>query len=61
MNTELFEKCAEAYVLAAATGGQVDPLPWVVRHVANRRLIWDERRAAERFAHGLLPEETKGY
>ena len=61
MNTELFEKCAKAYVLAIATGGRVKPLPWVVRHVANRRLIKDERRAAERFARGLLPEETKGY
>jgi hypothetical protein len=61
MNAELFEKCAKAFVLATATGGRVKPLPWVVRHVANRRLMKDERRAAERFACGLLPEETKGY
>ena len=61
MNAELFEKCAKAYVLAMATGGRVKPLPWIVRHVANRRLMKDERRAAERFARGLLPEETKGY
>jgi len=61
LNAELFEKCAKAYVLAVATGGRVRPLPWIVRTVANRRLMKDERRAAQRFALGLLPEETKGY
>lgn len=61
MNAELFEKCAKAYVLAAATGGPVRPLPWIVRTVANRRLRKDEQRAAARFARGLLPEETRGY
>jgi len=61
LNAELFEKCAKAYVLAVAGGGRVRPLPWIVRTVANRRLIKDERRAAERFARGLLPEECKGY
>jgi outer membrane protein assembly factor BamB len=38
-----------------------DIVPWIVRLVANRRLHKDEARAAERFAQGLLPEETKGY
>ena len=61
LNAELFEKCAKAYVLAAATGGRVKPLPWIVRFVANRRLMKDERRAGERFQRGLLPEESKGY
>jgi hypothetical protein len=61
LNAELFEKCAKAYVLAAATGGRVRPLPWIVRRVANGRLAKDERRAAERFLQGLLPEESKGY
>jgi hypothetical protein len=61
LNAELFEKCAKAYVLAVATGGPVKSLPWVVRTVANRRLMKDERRAAGRFALGLLPEESKGY
>jgi hypothetical protein len=61
LNAELFEKCAKAYVLAAATGGAVRPLPWPVRFIANRRLRRDARRAAERFAQGLLPEESKGY
>jgi hypothetical protein len=61
LNAELFEKCAKAYVLAAATGGPIRELPWIVRHVANGRLMKDERRAAERVAQGLLPEESKGY
>ncbi len=61
LNAELFEKCAKAYLLAAAGGGQVRPLPWVVRYVANRRLMKDEHRARLRVRQGLLPEETKGY
>ena len=61
LNAELFEKCAKAYVLAAASGGPVRALPWLVRLVANRRLHKDARRAVKRFAEGLLPEEAKGY
>jgi hypothetical protein len=61
LNAELFEKCAKACVLAAAGGARVPPLPWIVRLIANRRLHKDEQRAAQRFARGLLPEETKGY
>lgn len=61
LNAELFEKCAKAYVLAAASGGRIKPLPWIVRHVANGRLMKDEKRARERVASGLLPEESKGY
>jgi len=61
LNAELFEKCAKAYVLAVAGGGRVRALPWIVRFVANRRLDKDEQRATQRFAQGLLAEETKGY
>ena len=61
LNTELFEKCAKAYVLAAASGGAVRPLPWLVRRVANGRLRKDRRAAVARWAQGLLPEEAKGY
>ena len=60
-NVELFEKCATAYVLAIAAGGPVKPLPWLVRWIANGRLRKDQRRATERFAAGLLPEESRGY
>ncbi|WP_022981146.1 hypothetical protein [Ideonella sp. B508-1] len=61
LNTELFEKCAKAYVLAAASGGPVRPLPWLVRRVANGRLRKDRRAAVARWAQGLLPQEAKGY
>lgn len=61
LNAELFEKCAKAYVLAAASGGPVRALPWLVRMIANRRLAKDERRATARFLQGVLPEESKGY
>jgi hypothetical protein len=61
LNVELLEKCAKAYVLAAATGEPVNTLPWWVRTIAVGRLRKDQRRAAERFAQGLLPEETRGY
>lgn len=61
LNAELFEKCAKAYVLATASAGKVKPLPWIVRYVANRRLMKDEGKARLRVLQGLLPEETKGY
>lgn len=61
LNAELFEKCAKAYVLAAATGGCIKELPWIVRFVANRRMRKDEKNAAMRFAQGLLPLESRGY
>jgi hypothetical protein len=60
-NAELFEKCATAYVLAAAAGGTIRPLPWLVRWIANGRMKKDQRRAAERFTAGRLPEESQGY
>ncbi len=61
LNAELFEKCAKAYVLAIATGGPVKPLPWIVRWVANGRLMKDEQNAKKRFQMGLLPVESRGY
>ena len=61
LNAELFEKCAKACVLAIAAGGDPAPLPWIVRHVANRRLLKDEARARARVAQGQLPEESRGY
>lgn len=61
LNVELFEKCAKAYVLAAATGGRVRELPWWVRRIANGRLRKDQTRAAAAFAAGEMPAESKGY
>lgn len=61
LNAELFEKCAKAHVLAIAAGGQVKPLPWWVRWIANGRLRSDQKRARARLAQGLLAEEAQGY
>jgi ribulose-5-phosphate 4-epimerase/fuculose-1-phosphate aldolase len=61
LNAELLEKCAKAYVLAAATGQPVSTLPWWVCRIATGRLRKEQQRAAKRFAQGLLPEETRGY
>lgn len=61
MNAELFEKCAKAYVLAAASGERIKALPWLVRFIANGRLRKDQRRAGTRFAAGLFAEESRGY
>lgn len=61
LNAELLEKCAKAYVLAKATGMRLHTLPWWVCHIANGRLKKDQKRAAQRFAQGLLPEEVRGY
>jgi ribulose-5-phosphate 4-epimerase/fuculose-1-phosphate aldolase len=61
LNAELLEKCAKAYVLARATGMHLHTLPWWVCHIANGRLKKDQKRAAQRFAQGQLPEEVKGY
>jgi hypothetical protein len=61
LNAELFEKCAKAYALAAATGKSISTLPWWVGAIAMGRLRKDQRQAAERFAQGLLPQEARGY
>ncbi|WP_431286962.1 hypothetical protein [Roseateles chitinivorans] len=61
LNAELFEKCAKAWVPATAAGAKLRTLPWIVRHVANGRLMKEEARAREQVRRGLRPEETRGY
>ncbi|SEL86638.1 Ribulose-5-phosphate 4-epimerase/Fuculose-1-phosphate aldolase [Roseateles sp. YR242] len=61
MNAELFEKCAKAYVPAVAGGAHVRTLPWLVRYIANGRLMKEEARAREQVQQGLWPAETRGY
>jgi len=61
LNAELFEKCAKAWVPAMAGGAKVRTLPWLVRHVANGRLMREESRARERVRSGKAPLETRGY
>ena len=60
-NTELFEKCAQAYVIAKASGIPVGAIPAWVRLIANRRLLRDERKAAASYLNGRIPERIIGY
>jgi hypothetical protein len=60
-NAELLEKCAQAYVLASATGLPVRRIPWLVRRVATGRLRRDQRRAAASYARGEAPARVAGY
>jgi hypothetical protein len=61
LNAELFEKCAKAWVPAVAGGAKPRTLPWIVRYVANGRLMKEEARAREQVKLGKLPVETRGY
>jgi len=61
LNTELYEKCARAYVIARASGGAIGRIPFWVRLIANRRLMKDERRAASSYRDGRIPERVNAY
>ncbi|HEY1395749.1 hypothetical protein [Roseateles sp.] len=61
LNAELFEKCAKAWVPATASGAKLRTLPWIVRYVANGRLMKEEARAREQVRLGKPPMETRGY
>jgi ribosomal protein L39E len=60
-NTELYEKCAQAFLLARASGNRIRRIPLWVRLIANRRLLKDERRAAESYRKGRFPETITAY
>jgi len=60
-NTELLEKCAQAYVIAKTSGTRPRLVPFWVRMIANRRLLNDERDAAASFLNGQFPEGTASY
>lgn len=60
-NAELLEKCAKAFVLATSTGKPVGKIPWLVRWVANGRLMKDERYAAQQYALGQVPVFKSAY
>ena len=60
-NTELYEKCAQAYVIARASGHRIGSIPKWVQLIANRRLLRDERRAAASYRNGHVPEGLTGY
>ena len=60
-NTELYEKCAQAYVIAKASGGQIGLIPSWVQMIANHRLLKDERSAAHSYREGRIPEDPRSY
>jgi hypothetical protein len=60
-NTELYEKCAQAYVIAIASGSRIRFIPRWVRLIAKRRLLKDERRAAASYRNGQVPEGINSY
>ncbi|MES2818702.1 MAG: hypothetical protein V4812_06920 [Pseudomonadota bacterium] len=60
-NSELFEKCAMAYVLARLGGERVKRVPWWVRLIAGRRLRKDQANAAASHASGQPAAELGAY
>ena len=60
-NAELLEKCAKAFVLASGTGKPAGKIPWLVRYIANGRLLKDERYAASQYALGQIPVFKSAY
>ena len=60
-NAELLEKCAKAFILAHSTGVRLTTVPWWVRLIAGRRLLRDERFAAECYAEGKVPVFKSAY
>jgi ribulose-5-phosphate 4-epimerase/fuculose-1-phosphate aldolase len=60
-NTELLEKCAQSYAIVKASGGRAAVIPAWVRVIANSRLKRDQRRAAESYRNGRIPDHVPGY
>jgi ribulose-5-phosphate 4-epimerase/fuculose-1-phosphate aldolase len=60
-NTELYEKCARAYVIAKASGSRIELIPAWVRIIANRRLLQDERHVAASYRAGDVYRDINAY
>ncbi len=60
-NTELFEKCAMAFVIAYSSGQRIRTVPAWVRYIASGRLQNDQQKAAECYAQGTIPEGMSAY
>jgi ribulose-5-phosphate 4-epimerase/fuculose-1-phosphate aldolase len=60
-NAELFEKCAKAFVVAEASGQRIQKVPRWVRFIADGRLRKDQKRAADSYAAGRIPEGMNAY
>ena len=52
-NSELDEKCAQAYVIARTCDRRISRIPLWVRLIANHRLLKDEAVASRELSHGL--------
>ena len=60
-NTELYEKCAQAYVVAKASDSRISRIPLWVRLIATRRLLKDENKASASYRNGQIPEGINAY
>jgi ribulose-5-phosphate 4-epimerase/fuculose-1-phosphate aldolase len=60
-NTELYEKCAQAYVIAKACGSPISGIPFWVRLIATRRLLKDEGLASASYRNGRMPDGLNAY
>lgn len=60
-NTELFEKCAQAYVISRASRMRVGTIPGWVCLIATRRLKRDQRHAASCLLSGRIPDDISAY
>ena len=60
-NTELYEKCAQAYVIARACDSRISRIPLWVRLIATRRLLKDEDTASASYRNGHIPEGINAY
>jgi ribulose-5-phosphate 4-epimerase/fuculose-1-phosphate aldolase len=60
-NADLFEKCAKAFVIAHASGHRIRRVPGWVRYIAGGRLKKDQKRAAETYEAGEIPQGMDAY
>jgi len=60
-NTELFEKCAMAFVIAHSSGQRIRTVPAWVRYIAGGRLQKDQKKAADCYERGVIPEGMDAY
>ena len=60
-NADLFEKCTKAFVIASASGERIRRVPGWVRKIAGGRLKKDQKRAAESYDAGRIPEGMDAY
>jgi ribulose-5-phosphate 4-epimerase/fuculose-1-phosphate aldolase len=60
-NTELYEKCAQAYVIAKACNSRISGIPFWVRLIATRRLVKDEGIASASYRNGRIPNGLNAY